>query len=570
MLSLKKAFIFHILCYLAFACLHCLATNSPDYNFVVKEAPYTKLCSSKNILTVNGQFPGPTVKIIKGDAVLIKVFNGGRYNITIHWHGVKLARNPWSDGPEYITQCPIRPGDYFLYNVSTLNEEGTVWWHAHSDWSRATVHGAIFIYPQRGSSYPFPEPHEEVPIILAEWWKPDVMWVYKNFTRSGGDPIVSDAITINGHPGVLYPCSRDDTFKLVVVEGKTYLFRMVNAAMNIILFFAIANHNLTVVATDAAYTKPYTRDYIVIAPGQSLDVLFHANQNPSQYYYMASRAYSPGTIPFDNTTTSAIVEYRDTYKTTSNNNKPSLFPYLPYYNDTNAAYSFFRGLRSLINDDYPVPKKINTHIRSTLSINTLPCRINGTCLGPNGTRLAASMNNISFVTPTIDILEAYYYHIHGVFGRNFPSRPPYQFNFTGQDFPLSLQLPNRDTQVRVIDYNSTVEVVFQNTNVLAGIDHPMHLHGYSFYVVAIGFGNFNPKKDRSRYNLIDPPLRNTVAVPIGGWAAIRFKAGNPGVWFLHCHIERHLTWGMDTVFIVKNGKTPSSRLLPPPKRMPPC
>ena len=25
-------------------------------------------------------------------------------------HGVKQPRNPWSDGPVYITQCPIKPG----------------------------------------------------------------------------------------------------------------------------------------------------------------------------------------------------------------------------------------------------------------------------------------------------------------------------------------------------------------------------------------------------------------------------------------------------------------------------
>ena len=26
-----------------------------------------------------------------------------------------------------------------------------------------------------------------------------------------------------------------------------------------------------------------------------------------------------------------------------------------------------------------------------------------------------------------------------------------------------------------------------------------------------------------------------------------------GVWFLHCHLDDHLTWGLNTVFLVKNG-----------------
>jgi laccase len=82
-------------------------------------------------------------------------------------HGVKQPRNPWSDGPEYITQCPIQPGKKFRQKVSFSIEEGTIWWHAHSDWSRATIHGAIIIYPRINSSYPFPKPYKEIPIIFG-------------------------------------------------------------------------------------------------------------------------------------------------------------------------------------------------------------------------------------------------------------------------------------------------------------------------------------------------------------------------------------------------------------------
>ena len=80
-------------------------------------------------------------------------------------------RYPWSDGPEYVTQCPIQPGKKFSQKVIFSEEEGTLWWHAHSDWSRATVHGAIVIKPKPGKTYPFPKPHKEVPIILGMYEK---------------------------------------------------------------------------------------------------------------------------------------------------------------------------------------------------------------------------------------------------------------------------------------------------------------------------------------------------------------------------------------------------------------
>ncbi|KAL5776505.1 hypothetical protein ACOSP7_009431 [Xanthoceras sorbifolium] len=571
MMLAKKISSFNILCFLVLSCcLQCLALT--HHHWVVQEASYTRLCHTKRILTVNGKFPGPTLMVHKGETIYVRVHNKGKYNITLHWHGVKQPRYPWSDGPEYITQCPIQPGETFTQKVIFSTEEGTLWWHAHSDWSRATVHGAIIIYPKLGpAGYPFPKPDAEVPIIFGEWWKKDVMKLLKEALRTGGDPNVSDAITINGQPGDLYPCSKSETFRLAVDQGKSYLLRFVNSAMSLSLFVSIANHNLTVVGVDGSYTKPITNDYIVISPGQSLDALLLANQNPNQLYYMAARAYSTGVgVNFDNTTATAIVQYNGNYSATPFS--PPILPYLPYYNDTNAAFRFLGRLRSLANKDHPihVPVKVTTHMVSTVAVNTIPCKINDTCEGPNGTRLAASMNNISFVNPSMDILQAYYRHINGVYKRDFPNFPPYLFDFTADYLPLSLEIPSRGTRVKVVKYNSTVELVLQGTNLISGLDHPMHLHGYSFFIVGYGFGNFNRSNDPSSYNLIDPPLRNTVIVPISGWVTIRFTANNPGVWFMHCHIERHMTWGMDTVFIVKNGKRTKARLLPPPPDMPPC
>lgn len=83
-------------------------------------------------------------------------------------HGVKQPRNPWHDGPEYITQGPIAPGTNFTYEVQFTTEEGTLWWHAHSDWTRATIHGAIVILPPEGTLYPFSQPDAEEVIVLCE------------------------------------------------------------------------------------------------------------------------------------------------------------------------------------------------------------------------------------------------------------------------------------------------------------------------------------------------------------------------------------------------------------------
>ncbi|KAK7844300.1 laccase-12 [Quercus suber] len=82
--------------------------------------------------------------------------------------------------------------------------------------------------------------------------------------------------------------------------------------------------------------------------------------------------------------------------------------------------------------------------------------------------------------------------------------------------------PSQGTKARSINYGKAVEIVFQETNVGNAENHPMHLHGFSFYLVGTGHGNFNATSSPSTYNLNDPPEVNTIGVPMNGWATIRF------------------------------------------------
>ncbi|KAK9093550.1 hypothetical protein Syun_028461 [Stephania yunnanensis] len=45
----------------------------------------SRLCGTKPIVTVNKQFPGPTLYAREGDRVLVKVVNHVKYNLSIHW-----------------------------------------------------------------------------------------------------------------------------------------------------------------------------------------------------------------------------------------------------------------------------------------------------------------------------------------------------------------------------------------------------------------------------------------------------------------------------------------------------
>ncbi|XP_055832894.1 laccase-12-like [Solanum dulcamara] len=563
------------LCYFFFIAILLLFVNASTaethyHDFVIQATPVKRLCKIRNTITVNGQFPGPTLEVNNGDTLVINVVNRARYNVTIHWHGVKQIRTAWADGPEFITQCPIRPGGSYTYRFRIQGQEGTLWWHAHSSWLRATVYGALIIYPKEGEFYPFSKPRRETPILLGEWWDANPIDVVRQATRTGAAPNVSDAYTINGQPGDLYRCSSKDTTVVVVDSGDTNLLRVINAALNQPLFFTVANHKLTVVAADASYVKPFTTSVLMLGPGQTTDVLINGNQPPGRFYIVV-RAYASAQGPFDNTTSTAILEYKNTPCSVQGIKINPIFPSLPAFNDTATATTFSTSFRSQRKVEVPTEIDENLFFTVGLGLNNCPRGSSSmSCQGPNGTRFTASMNNISFVLPpNFSILQAHHQGIPGVFSIDFPEVPPVKFDYTG-NVSRSLWQPVPGTKVYKLKYGAKVQVVLQGTSIVTGENHPIHLHGYDFHIIAEGFGNFNPQTDTTKFNLVDPPIRNTASVPANGWSVIRFVANNPGVWLMHCHLDVHITWGLAMSFLVENGVSELESLEEPPVDLPVC
>lgn len=316
-----------------------------------------------------------------------------------------------------------------------------------------------------------------------------------------------------------------DVYKIDVVPGKTYLLRLINAGLNSENFFAIANHKLTIVEADAEYTKPFTTDRVMLGPGQTINVLVTANQ-PIGKYSMAMGPYSSakGAV-FQNISAIAHFQYLGAVT-----NSVSLPAQLPSFSDNLAVKTVMDGLKSL--NTVNVPKEIDANLFITIGLNVQKCQSktpNQNCQGLNNGVMAASMNNISFIKPQISLLEAYYKKMNGSFTEDFPGVPLKFYDFVNgapNNIPNDTQALN-GTRVKVLEYGTRVQLILQDTGTVTTENHPIHLHGYSFYVVGYGTGNYNPQT--ANFNLVDPPYMNTIGVPAGGWAAIRFLADNPGI-----------------------------------------
>lgn len=307
-------------------------------------------------------------------------------------------------------------------------------------------------------------------------------------------------------------------------QPKVPLLRLINAALNDELFFSVANHTLTVVETDAVYVKPFKTNIVLITPGQTTNVLLRTKSSiQNSNFAMAARPYATGPATFDNTTTIGILEYEKSGSSNNNRKLPLLKPKLPQFNDSSYALKFSRQIRSLASAKFPakVPKKVDRRFFFTVGLGLLPCSKSQNC--SNNTRLAAAVNNVSFVQPNTALLQAHFFNkSRGVYTTDFPTNPLFKFNYTGTP-PKNIMLAT-GTKVVVLPYNTSVELVMQDTSIIGAESHPLHLHGFNFFVLGMGVGNFDPKKDPAKFNLVDPAERNTVGVPAGGWVAIRFLA----------------------------------------------
>ena len=146
-----------------------------------------------------------------------------------------------------------------------------------------------------------------------------------------------------------------------------------------------------------------------------------------------------------------------------------------------------------------------------------------------------------------------------------------------------------------LPYAKTIQMVWINMGSGKGWSHPIHIHGHSFYVLKMGYPTYNTTNGRlikdnedvtcigkfcnaakwanvlwegdgvPGLNLIDPPRKDTIIVPTGGYVVVRIVANNPGKWFLHCHIEVHQLNGMAMVINEAADKSPQ-----PPQGFPVC
>lgn len=270
----------------------------------------------RDVILINGQFPGPVIEANWGDMIEVKVHNNIGHPMegtSLHWHGMLQREAPWEDGVPAVGQCPIAPYHSFTYKYRA-DIFGTSWYHAHySAQYTGGIVGPMQIYGPSSQDYDI----DIGPVMLSDWYHVPYFAVVADAvgTDLSQIPPTSDNILINGR--AQHDCSKktydnssqwlasnlesdiqwtcvDDApvSKFQFESGKTHRLRLSNIGADGIMKFSIDGHTMTVIAVDYVPIEPKEVSVVTLGVGQRSDVLVTANKQADSSYWM--RLSAPG------------------------------------------------------------------------------------------------------------------------------------------------------------------------------------------------------------------------------------------------------------------------------------
>ncbi|XP_044258948.1 laccase-5-like isoform X2 [Tribolium madens] len=544
--------------------------------------------NKRSIIVVNRKMPGPSIEVCLGDEVIIDVVNRlSSDSTTIHWHGHHQKNSPYMDGVPFVTQCPIHPGMTFRYHFNVHNS-GTHFWHSHSGFQRSDGTFGPFIVRVPEEENPHANLYDydlsSHVITILDWTKEDGTDKFMSHIHNDGDN-KPDTILVNGFGRFKHFVSEDNstvfvpTARFTVEQGYRYRFRVINAGfLNCPIEVSIDNHTLNVISTDGSDFNATEVKSLVTYAGERFDFIVNADR-AKDVYWMHFKGLMDCDERFTKAYQVAVLEYKGaeasypSYEPTYDNSKKEGKQLNPLNRGTEADNSSFVTLPQLHSlDEWDDTLKEKADFQYYVSYDFY------------------KMNHPVYHKDP-------HYGFHNVTNASVQILTP-QLNYISmklQSFPLLSQRHQIDenmfcnessvndcqnnycecTHVVNIPLGTVIEMVLIDKGYAYDANHPFHLHGHSFRVVAMerlgSHVNVSEilkmdQKGQIHRNLVDAPLKDTVTVPDGGFTIIRFKATNPGYWLFHCHIEFHVEVGMALVF--KIGK--DHEMPPIPKDFPKC
>jgi len=531
------------------------------YTLVLRREAFTNMVGqTKYMITVNHTIPGPTIRVAKSQSLAITVINelGDDYT-TVHWHGLFQRTTNYLDGPIGSSQCPINFNakgsakknlNSLTYNFKVDNS-GTFWYHGHFKTQYVDgLYGPLIVedtasitagYAAKGLTY-----SSETTLMIADWYdNPAATYLPAYLSpASEGDEPGPDAIVVNNTFSniLVYKVGRKDKIRI----------RIVNAAAFSMFSFSVDGMPLQVIELDGSPVNPLSLSHVVLNVAQRVSVVL-------DFSLLNSTLQAAKSIYFR---VKAMPEMYPTYNETDK--------YFGIYGQTHGDHLELEWTgRFVFTDgkgkDYPESAEPPSSYPAPLDTNLLQ----STLLFPSPLPPPDLLVNylITFFSDSTGVNRA---HVNGATFTHTTLnhfKPMLYDYLTPSGGPLSYKalgvqkgavIKGDAINPFVIPFNRTLDVIFNNTD---GGEHPLHFHGYNFWVLRT-----------SEYDVpnANPVKRDVVSVPALGWAHIRLVTDNPGIWPVHCHIDWHIEAGFYALFVIAPEKLNDGSTVIPPDHFATC
>lgn len=546
-----------------------------EYHLNISEQTINVTGKPVKKLTVNGQFPAPTLTFEEGDDAVIYVHNQLKNQSTaLHWHGILLPAV--MDGvPGFNGFKGITPNGDFVYRFK-IRQTGTYWYHAHSAGQEQDgLYGALIIYPKNHQPItPAEKTDRDEVIMFSDFHESSSEQIMKNLKKSSDyyqnqRETVADVLKQSKQQGLkatwqnrsmwnrmrmLRTDLSDVTGYHFLVNGKTpqqnwtstfktgekIRLRMINASAMSFFDVRIPNLKMTVVSADGQPVQPVTVDEFRFGAGETYDVIVEPKQ--AQYQIQAesidrsgfalatlrNQDAAPTALPEPQHRPRAVLNMQDMgmMHTDSEHSSDST------QHDMSAMKGMDMDMSNMQNMTPEQHQKMMQNMKTPSTQAVVEGWANAST--PQGLK-ALSYADLRPLYPQKDTRapqQEIVLHLGGNMER-------YIWTMNGKKF-------NQATPIQV-QYGERVKLTFVNDSMMA---HPMHLHG-----MFVQLENGQP--------LAELPNKHTIIVPPGQKVSVLLTADELGEWAIHCHLLYHMSAGMMNKLVVAKVKPQDSQMLMP-------
>ncbi len=242
-----------------------------------------------NLYTYNGGFPGPTVRVKRGDRLTVNFKNSfprtntfnmlghERDHTNFHTHGFHVS--PMGNSDNVMLEFDAGQKFKFEYDLSYQYPGSMCFYHPH-------VHGSVSEQYWGGQAGVLIV--DDGLDVLAGY--DTKIMVLKDLALVNGAPTAytHHMDYMNGKEGPLVMVNGQINPRLAMRPGEVQRWRILNASTARFYNLSLTQHSMYLIGTDSGLIdKPYPLNRILLSPGERIDLLVKAGSNPGNYKFVS-------------------------------------------------------------------------------------------------------------------------------------------------------------------------------------------------------------------------------------------------------------------------------------------